>query len=47
MDLGLALGGMKQNDQRQTTSNLGEVKRRKGFSIRELSKSTYYSILIG
>ena len=47
MDLGISLGGMGGNDQRQTTSNLGEVKRKKGFSIKQLSKSTYYSILIG
>ena len=47
MDIGLALGGVQGNDQRQTTSNLGEVKRKKGFSIKQLAKSTYYSILIG
>ena len=47
LDLGISLGGMGGNDQRQTTSNLGEVKRKKGFSIKQLSKSTYYSILIG
>ena len=39
------LGG--SNEQRQTTSNLGEVKRKKEFSIKQLAKSTYYSILIG
>ena len=45
LDLGLAIGG--GNEMRQTTSNLGEVKRKKGFSIKQLAKSTYYSILIG
>ena len=44
LDLGLAIGG--GNEMRQTTSNLGEVKRKKGFSIKQLAKSTYYSILI-
>ena len=48
MDLGIALGGIGgANEQRQTTSNLGEVRRRKGFSIKQLAKSAYYSILIG
>ena len=47
MNLDISLGGMGGNDQRQTTSNLGDVKRKKGFSIKQLSKSTYYSILIG
>ena len=48
MDLGIALGGIGgNNEQRQTTSNLGEVRRRKGFSIKHLAKSSYYSILIG
>jgi 26S proteasome regulatory subunit N11 len=42
--MGLSLG---DTDQRQTTSNLGEVKRTKGFSLKELSKISYYSILIG
>ena len=42
--MGLGLG---DTDQRQTTSNLGEVKRTKGFSLKELSKISYYSILIG
>ena len=46
LDLGF-LGGGSGNEQRQTTSNLGEVKRKKGFSIKQLAKSTYYSILIG
>jgi len=46
MDFGLALGG-QSTDQRQTTSNLGEVKRPKGFSIKALNKASYYSILIG
>ena len=32
---------------RQTTSNLGEIKRSKGFSIKQLAKASYYSILIG
>ena len=41
--MGLGLG---DTDQRQTTSNLGEVKRTKGFSLKELSKISYYSILI-
>jgi 26S proteasome regulatory subunit N11 len=35
------------SDQRQTTSNLGEVKRTKGFSLKDLARITYYSILIG
>ena len=47
LDLGIALGGVGGNDRRQTTSNLGEVKKKKGFSIQQLSKSEYYSILIG
>ena len=48
MDLGIAIGGISGNDQRQTTSNLGEVKRKKtGFSIKQLAKIAYYSILIG
>ena len=48
MDLGIALGGIGGgNEQRQTTSNLGEVKRKKGFSLKDLQKSAYYSILIG
>ena len=46
MDFGLALG-KSSNDQRQTTSNLGEIKRAKGFSIKQLAKIAYYSILIG
>jgi len=41
---GLNLG---DSDQRQTTSNLGEVKRTKGFSLKDLARITYYSILIG
>ena len=41
MDFGLALG-KSSNDQRQTTSNLGEIKRAKGFSIKQLSKIAYY-----
>ena len=47
LDFGIALGGVGGNDRRQTTSNLGEVRRKKGFSIQQLSKSEYYSILIG
>ena len=48
MDLGIALGGLGGGtEQRQTTSNLGEVRRKKGFSIKALGKSAYYSILIG
>ena len=47
LDIGLALGGKGGNEMRQTTSNLGEIKRSKGFSIKQLAKSTYYSILIG
>ena len=47
LDLGFALGGKGGNEMRQTTSNLGEIKRSKGFSIKQLAKSTYYSILIG
>ena len=35
------------NEKRQTTSNLGKVKRNTGFSLKNLSKMTYYSILIG
>ena len=46
LDLGISLGG-KSNDQRQTTSNLGKITKNKGFSIKQLSKSAYYSILIG
>ena len=46
LELGF-LGGGSGNEQRQTTSNLGEVKRKKEFSIKQLAKSTYYSILIG
>ena len=46
LDFGLALGG-KQTERRQTTSNLGEIKRSKGFSIKQLAKASYYSILIG
>ena len=46
MDFGLALG-KSSNDQRQTTSNLGEIKRAKGFSIKQLRKNAYSSILIG
>ena len=46
MDFGLALG-KNSNDKRQTTSNLGEIKRAKGFSIKQLDKKEYYSILIG
>ena len=45
-DFGLALGG-KTPEMRQTTSNLGEIKRSKGFSIKQLAKASYYSILIG
>ena len=48
LDLGIALGGVGGgNEQRQTTSNLGEIKRKKGFSLKELRKTAYYSILIG
>ena len=47
LDIGLALGGKGGNEMRQITSNLGEIKRNKGFSIKQLAKSTYYSILIG
>jgi 26S proteasome regulatory subunit N11 len=46
LDFGLALGG-KQTERRQTTSNLGEIKRSKGFSIKNIAKASYYSILIG
>ena len=45
MDFRLALG-KSPNDQRQTTSNLGEIKRDKGFSIEDIDKALYYSILI-
>ena len=45
LDFGFKSGG--GDEQRQTTSNLGEIKRKKGFSIKQLAKSTYYSILIG
>ena len=41
--MGLSLS---DTDQRQTISNLGKVKRNKGFSLKELSKISYYSILI-
>ncbi|MCQ2820378.1 MAG: hypothetical protein MJ252_24190 [archaeon] len=34
-------------DQRQTTSNLGDFRRSKGLSLKDLSKMSYYSILIG
>lgn len=34
-------------DQRQTTSNLGDFKKAKGISIKDLAKMSYYSILIG
>ena len=47
LDIGLALGGKGGNEMRQITSNLGEIKRNKGFSIKQMAKSTYYSILIG
>ena len=47
LDIGLALGGKGGNEMRQITSNLGEIKKSKGFSIKQLAKSTYYSILIG
>ena len=47
LDIGLALGGKGGNEMRQITSNLGEIKKNKGFSIKQLAKSTYYSILIG
>jgi 26S proteasome regulatory subunit N11 len=47
LDMGIALGGKSSNDQRQTTSNLGKIVKKKGFSIKDLAKSTYYSILIG
>ena len=47
LDIGLALGGKGGNEMRQVTSNLGEIKKSKGFSIKQLAKSTYYSILIG
>ena len=46
LDFGLALGG-KTPEMRQTTSNLGEIKRSKGFSIKNIAKASYYSILIG
>ena len=47
LDMGLLNVGKGGNEMRQTTSNLGEIKRNKGFSIKQLAKSTYYSILIG
>ena len=47
LDMGISLGGKSSNDQRQTTSNLGKIVKKKGFSIKDLAKSTYYSILIG
>ena len=43
--LSFGIGG--QSDKRQTTSNLGEVKRKKDFSIKNISRSQYYSILVG
>ena len=47
LEMELSLGGMGNKELRQTTSNLGEIKRNKGFSIKDLNKSMYYSILIG
>jgi len=47
LEMGLSLGIGKGNEMRQTTSNLGEVKQKKGFSLKQLAKSTYYTILIG
>lgn len=44
MGLEMSLG---DSDQRQTTSNLGECKRSKGFSLKDLQKISYYNILIG
>ena len=41
--MGLSLS---DTDQRQTISNLGKVKKNKRFSLKELSKISYYSILI-
>ena len=46
-ELGFLTGGGPGSEMRQTTSNLGEIKRKKGFSIKQLAKSSYYSILIG
>lgn len=43
-------GGMTLNigetDQRQTTSNLGNVARSRGFSLKDLARISYYSLLI-
>lgn len=47
LEMGLSLEIGKGNEMRQTTSNLGEVKQKKGFSLKQLAKSTYYTILIG
>ena len=44
---GLTIGGNSGQDQRQTTSNLGEVKRKKPMTLKQLGKMAYYSILIG
>ena len=41
--MGLSLS---DTDQRQTISNLGKVKKNKRFSLKELSKISYYAILI-
>lgn len=44
-------GGMGLNigdtDQRQTTSNLGNFQKSRGFSLKDLARISYYSILIG
>lgn len=42
--IGLNIG---DTDQRQTTSNLGEFKRSRDFSLKDIAKISYYSILIG
>ena len=42
--MGLNIG---ETDQRQTTSNLGNFTKSKGFSLKDLARISYYSILIG
>ena len=42
--VGISLGDVEE---RQTTSNLGIIKRTRGFSLKELAKISYYSILMG
>jgi 26S proteasome regulatory subunit N11 len=46
LSMALIVGGKSSNEQRQTTSNLGKIVRKKGFSIKDMGKNTYYSILL-